>query len=83
VTPEEREIAREVLAFFYPGIPLQDPLTDDHVRLAARMAYAAMEKQKVLNRLPDVPMTPPGIGWLVNQGVRILWRELSGPKGIW
>jgi uncharacterized protein YycO len=82
VTAEERIIARDVLTFFYPGIPLSDPLSDDHVRLAARMAHAAMEKQKMLNRLPDVPTSPPGIGWLVKQGVKILWREISGPKGI-
>lgn len=75
------ETAREILQFFYPDRSFGS-INNDHVRLAARMFHAALEKQKMLNRLPDVPTTPPGPSWLAKQAVKILWREVRGPKGI-
>ncbi|NIJ21105.1 cell wall-associated NlpC family hydrolase [Sphingomonas naasensis] len=75
------ETAREILQFFYPDRSFGS-IGNDHVRLAARMFHAALEKQKMLNRLPDVPTTPPGPSWLAKQAVKILWREVRGPKGF-
>ncbi len=78
---DPRDIAAEILSFFYPGRSFAS-ISDDHVRLAARMFHSALEKQKLLNRLPDVPSKPPGASWLARQAIKILWRELNGPKGF-
>lgn len=75
------QTAREILEFFYPGRSFAS-ITDDHVRLAARMFYAALETQRLLNLLPDVPTTPPGPSWLARQAIKILWRQVRGPRGI-
>lgn len=78
---DPHEIAREILSFFYPGRTFSS-INDDHVRLAARMFYAALERQRLLNRLPAVPTTPPGPSWLANQAIQILWREIHGVTGF-
>ncbi|WP_404338218.1 papain-like cysteine protease family protein [Sphingomonas sp. MMS12-HWE2-04] len=73
--------ALEILQFFYPGRSFTT-INNDHVRLAARMFYAALEKQKVLDLLPEVPTSPPTPKWLAKQAVKILWRKMNGPKGF-
>ncbi|WP_313330254.1 papain-like cysteine protease family protein [Sphingobium yanoikuyae] len=75
------ETAREILGFFYPGRSFAS-IGNDHVRLAARIFYAALEKQKAINLLPDIPTSPPGPSWLARQAVKIVWRQVSGPSGI-
>lgn len=78
---DPRETARDILSFFYPGRTFSS-IGDDHVRLAARMFYAALEKQQMLNRLPAIPTTPPGPSWLARQAIQILWREIRGVTGF-
>ncbi len=78
---DPRETARDILCFFYPGRTFPN-ITDDHVRLAARMFYAALEKQRMLNRLPANPSTRPGPSWLARQAIQILWREIRGVTGF-
>jgi hypothetical protein len=75
------QVAREILEFFYPGRSFAS-ITNDHVRLAARMFYVALETQRLLNLLPEVPSTPPGPSWLAQQAIKILWRNVRGPSGI-
>jgi hypothetical protein len=74
-------MAKEILAFFYQGRQISN-VTNDYQRLAARMLYDALEKQKWLNRLPSLPSSKPGPFWLVSEAVKMLWRECTGPKGI-
>lgn len=78
---DPRETAREILSFFYPGRTFAS-ITDDHGRLAARMFHSALEKQRMLNRLPEVPSSPPTPSWLAQQAVKILWREIRGVNGF-
>ena len=78
---DPRDVAREILGFFYPDRSISN-ITSDHIRLAARMFHAALEKQHMINRLPSVPTTPPGPSWLANQAVQILWREIRGVTGF-
>jgi hypothetical protein len=78
---DPRETAREILSFFYPERSFGN-ITDDHVRLAAAMFYAAMAKQEALNLLPDNPGWRPGPTWLAKQAVKIAWRKMNGPKGF-
>ncbi len=80
-TGDPATTAREILEFFYPGRSFAT-ISTDHQRLAAAMFYAALEKQRLLNRLPAVPTSRPGAVWLASQAVQMLFRELRGVNGI-
>lgn len=76
------EMVKEVFNFFYPDNPpeaINDKLRD----LAPQLVKAALEQSKLIDRLPRPPGARPGIGWLVSQGVRILWRRIKGGQGIY
>ncbi len=79
---QKQQIAAEILEFFYPGMSFPRPVSNDGIELAAAIFRAALEKQRMLNRLPKPPGTRPGVGWLVKEGVMIFWRELRGPTGF-
>ena len=80
-TGDPAATAREILEFFYPGRSFGS-ITVDHQRLAAVMFHAALEKQRMLNRLPIIPTSRPSASWLAGQAVQILWREIRGVNGF-
>lgn len=72
LTDNDRYV-RDVFAMFYPGEPLDQPITPVLQDLAARMLWAAIKASDQMDLVPR-PSGPPTALWLLKQSVQVGFR---------
>ena len=80
MTPQDELHVRNVLTFFYPDDPPPLAISDELGDLAAEMLLEAVKASHAMDYVPRPPAGPPGVGWLISQGVQIAWRQLRTQK---
>jgi len=63
-----------VLRFFFRGVSQPTTLNPALRQLATTMMYNAMKASRQMGLVPRPAGLPPGLGWIANQAVQMLWR---------
>lgn len=78
MTAEEQQAVRELGRWFYGREP--QVVTDELAVVLAEMLQEALTGSKAMHLVPRPTGGPPGVTWLLSQGVQMWWRAQKSDK---